>query len=143
MDSRFWDKVTKTDTCWLWNASKNSDGYGNFWNGSSIVRAHKYSWLLANNIIPENHVIRHKCKNKHCINPEHLETGTQKENSLDRLRDDTSARGSNNPNCKLTINQVREIRARHSEKRCDLAKEYGIGKTTVSGIINKKRWGWL
>ena len=143
MDERFWSKVDKTESCWLWTASRNPDGYGQFQLNGRAVGAHKIAWLLTNHIIPDGHVIRHKCRNKHCVNPEHLETGTQAENMADKIRDGTSNRGIKHPKAKLTEEQVRQIRARAGESRTVLAEEYGVHIMTISHIILRKRWAHL
>ena len=42
---RFWERVAKTDTCWLWTGCTQT-GYGRFWDGERYVLAHRYSWQL-------------------------------------------------------------------------------------------------
>jgi DNA-binding transcriptional regulator YiaG len=143
MEERFWSKVDKTESCWLWTAYRNPEGYGRFGVNGKIKKAHHVSWLLTNHTIPEGNVIRHKCRNKHCVNPEHLETGTVAENNADMIRDGTSLRGIKNPTAKLTEEQVRQIRARAAENQQVLAEEYGVCSETISKIILRKRWAHL
>ena len=142
MEDRFWSKVDKTETCWLWTAHR-SNGYGQFGINGKMRKAHRVSWLLSNRSIPEGHVIRHKCRNKHCVNPEHLETGTQAENVADMIRDGTSTRGIKHPAVKLTEEQVHEIRARATESQILLAEEYGVSNRAISQIILRQTWAWL
>lgn len=84
---RFWSKVNKTDTCWLWTAS--CDGpYGKFKFEGKNRKAHRMSWILTHGFIPNGLQINHKeniCPNKHCVNPEHLYAGTAKENTKDMI----------------------------------------------------------
>ena len=143
MEDRFWDKVDKTETCWLWTGCKNSHGYGQIKVSGQMQHAHRVSWILSGNTIPEGHVIRHKCRSKNCVNPEHLETGTHAENMADMIRDGTSLRGVKNPKVKLTEEQVRQIRARAGETQRLLAEEYGVKPHTISQIINRTTWSWL
>jgi len=143
MEERFWDKVDKTETCWLWTARKNRGGYGQFRVNGQIHTAHRVSWILSGRTIPEGHVIRHKCRNKHCVNPDHLETGTQAENEADKIRDGTSNRGIKHPKAKLTEEQVRQIRASADETQKCLAEEFGVSQTAISLIIQRKNWSWL
>ena len=76
---RFLSKVEKTDTCWVWNAARNEFGYGYFFN-KKMVRSHRFSYELHKGKIPEDKEIDHICKNRRCVNPEHLEAVTRREN---------------------------------------------------------------
>ena len=144
---RFFKKVNKTDTCWLWTGSQDTHGYGHLRHIEQTYKSHRFSWLLAGNTIPEGHLIRHKCRNRHCVNPEHLETGTHQDNMHDRIRDGTLndwSKGVNHSMVKLTEDQVRAIRANQDNKTyTDLGKEYGVNRTTISKIILRKMWKHL
>jgi len=139
---RFFSKVNKTESCWLWTGGIVC-GYGHFWLQNKDTGAHRLSWLLAGHTVPEGHLIRHKCRNRHCVNPEHLETGTYKENMADKIRDGTDNRGEKSGHAKLTEVQVREIRGRYTENQRKLAKEYGISQRTIFGIIHRRIWKHL
>jgi len=141
---RFFKMVDKTDSCWLWKGSKNTYGYGQISINSKQKTCHRFSWLLAGNTILEGHVIRHKCRNRHCVNPEHLETGTHQENALDRVRDGTVANGCKQGKSKLTEEQVRAIRANPNNKtQMELGKEYKVYISTIEKIISRKTWKHL
>jgi hypothetical protein len=76
-ESAFWAKVNKTDTCWLWTASRCGKGlYGQF-RGDL---AHRVSYRLAKDEIPVGLEIDHLCRVKLCVNPLHLEAVTSSEN---------------------------------------------------------------
>lgn len=83
VEQRFWMKVDRTDTCWLWTASKTRNGYGMF--GVSIdgkvttSPAHRWAYEMLVGPIPTGLQIDHLCRVRHCVNPAHLEpvTGTQ------------------------------------------------------------------
>ena len=137
---RFWEKVDKTESCWLWTGATGHYGHGGVGINSKTHKTHRISWLLAGNTIPEGHVIRHKCRSKNCLNPEHLETGTRAENSADMLRDGTSTQGEKHPCVKLTTEQVLEIRERATENQCRLAEEYRVTQSTISQIIQRRTW---
>jgi hypothetical protein len=137
--ARFMKHVDKRpDGCWLWTAVC-VDGYGRFYmKDKSLQLAHRISYLIANGNLPINPlVVRHKCKAKNCVNPDHLESGTVLENQTDRIRDGTDTRGAKNCNAKLTNEQVLEIRQRDNEASRDLAKEFGVSHPCICYI--KKR----
>ena len=82
---RFWSKVKKTLSkkgCWLWIASKSSNGYGAFWYKDKVKLAHRISYAIHKGKIPRNKTIDHLCRIRHCINPDHMEVVTGKINTL-------------------------------------------------------------
>lgn len=78
---RFWSKVEKTDSCWNWLGSK-VDGYGKFWLNGKTIRVHRLSYEMIKGKIPNGLQIDHLCRNRRCVNPDHLETVTSQENTL-------------------------------------------------------------
>ena len=143
MEERFWSKVNKTSECWLLTGCCVKDGYGYFRTEEKMMYAHRVSWLLADNTIPDGLIVRHKCLSKNCVNPRHLETGTNKQNSADRLRDGTHQIGERNPSVKLTAEQVLQIRARSTENQRLLGEEFGVKQAAISKIILRKTWTHL
>ena len=138
---RFWEKVEKTEGCWLWKGSLNHNGYGQFSLNNRPVRTHRASWILARNTIPDGHLIRHKCVgNRCCVNPEHLESGTAKDNANDRVRDGTHPFGELSSRAKLTEAQVREIRGRSDELHTLLGIEFGVSRSSIGLILDGKNW---
>lgn len=79
---RFLSKVNKTGECWNWVARVDKDGYGVFSLNRKNVRAHRYSYEEYKGKIGSGLVIDHLCRNKSCVNPDHMETVTNKENIL-------------------------------------------------------------
>ena len=78
-ESAFWSKVTRLDGgCWTWNGTLDRYGYGSFRVrvGGRIRRqfiAHRFSYELVVGTIPEGLVLDHRCRNRMCVNPDHLE----------------------------------------------------------------------
>jgi hypothetical protein len=72
------------NACWLWTGAASGNGYGEFHDRGHTLCAHRVAWELANGPIPAGMVIRHKCDNKLCVRPDHLEVGTQADNQRDK-----------------------------------------------------------
>jgi hypothetical protein len=127
--TRFWNKVelkNPTD-CWIWIGAKNKWGYGHFWDGEHFEMAHRYAYKEKKGAIPEGLDLDHLCRNRLCVNPDHLEPVTRAEN----LR-----RGART---KLTLRQVQEIR-NSSDTHAALAKEFGVDASTVCDIRHRRIW---
>ena len=84
VEDRFWSKVNKTDTCWLWTGAKFNGDYGCFWFEGRRQVASRVAWILVNGRIPEGLEPDHVCRVRSCVRPElpHLELVTHRENVL-------------------------------------------------------------
>lgn len=80
---RFYSKIEKTDTCWLWKAGQRGNGYGAIKVNGKTVLAHRFSYELHKGEIPNGLYVCHSCDVRSCVNPDHLWLGTQKDNMMD------------------------------------------------------------
>lgn len=144
LKERFEDKIEKDRKtgCWNWLGGKTAEGYGYISIKGRDKRAHRVSYQLFCEEIPEGKVICHTCDNRACVNPKHLFAGTHQENMKDMVNKGRSTKGTTNPNSKLTEDQVIAI---FSDTRMhkEIALEYDINKTYVSDIKAGRSWGWL
>lgn len=114
-------------------------GHVNLKRDGKTVYAHRIAYEENHGEIPDGMVIRHKCDNSSCINPEHLEIGTHDDNVKDRVKRNRSASGSKHGRSKITEKDVPIIY--HSTKsQTELEKEYGVDRKTIYGIKNRKTW---
>lgn len=67
--------------CWNWTGSL-SGGYGRIRVDGRRVQAHRYSYELHGGTIPKGMQLDHVCRNQRCVNPQHLDPVTPKENYL-------------------------------------------------------------
>ncbi|MGE6580362.1 HNH endonuclease [Vreelandella aquamarina] len=122
-------------------------GYGYLQHKGKQVLAHRLSYCKANDIdmlAIDGFVVRHKCDNPKCINPEHLELGTQADNIADMHSRGRGLRGERIGNSKITDEQADEIRRLYKPRSKDrnqyqIAKKFGITQSQVSMIITGKR----
>ena len=73
---RFRSKVTISNGCWEWNASKAKAGYGRYGRGGRIAgaeNAHRMALILSGIEIPKGMHVDHLCRNRGCVRPDHLE----------------------------------------------------------------------
>ncbi len=81
LKQRFFSFVRKTRGCWHWTGYKNAAGYGQFKQKGKMKPAHRVSYEILRKKIPRGLVIDHLCRNTSCVNPDHLEPVTNRENT--------------------------------------------------------------
>ncbi|HBD4848189.1 TPA: HNH endonuclease [Shigella flexneri] len=78
---RFWQKVSKSESCWEWNAFRDRAGYGRFEVHGSPRLAHRVSFEREFGPIPDGLEVDHLCHNPPCVRPDHLRLATRSGNS--------------------------------------------------------------
>lgn len=149
---RFWSYVDRKgdDECWLWQGTKHLPNpcgmvYGSFGvtkskGGPSMdYRAHRFSYVLANGVIPDGHLIMHTCDTPLCVNPAHLMAGTHLTNAQDREAKGRGTPGELNGRAKLTEQDVMDIRA-SKETTAVLAKRYDMDYTQILRVRRGDKW---
>jgi hypothetical protein len=120
----FWERVQKTDSCWIWTRSINGNGYGSLRFRSQPTFAHRVAYQLEVGPIPDGFEVDHRCHDpkvckvpakecphRRCCNPAHLEPVPA---SVNRKRG----------NSKRTHNS--------SKKRCPQGHRYDEKNTYIS-----------
>ncbi len=139
---RFMGKVDRTVDCWVWTGATFPTGYGRFSAKRRPTLAHRVAFFIANDKLPGELVVCHRCDDKRCVNPAHLFLGTIGDNNTDRHRKGRDPRGSTHGNSKLNEAIVQEARRRHSagETCYRLARCYGVDENAVRQAVQRKTW---
>lgn len=145
--ARFWSRVDMSRgalSCWLWQASKDTTGYGHVGIGGRLYQAHRVAYELLKGPIPEGLCLMHSCDVRDCVNPRHLTPGTYADNNRDTMTKQrhVAPRGEAHPSCKLTEAQVREIRRRREagEEYATLAQDFGVTRGMIGHIVRRVSW---
>lgn len=140
---RFWSKVKVTESCWLWCAGKNGDGYGSFWYKGRPMGAHIVSFEDEYGCsVPSGLCVCHTCDNPPCIRPDHLWIGTRLDNWNDMRLKGRHTHGESHAKAILNTQDIIDIRRLRSDgiSAVAIAKWYGIPGVTVSPILRGEAW---
>ena len=130
------------DLCWEWQGAISRSGYGNTCYGCENYLAHRMSYIIFNGPIRSDQLIRHTCDNPKCVNPNHLITGNNSDNSIDMVK--------RNPRSNIKLNEeavkvIKWMLKYQYEKGLGrkLAKAYKISPSIISRIHTNKYWSWV
>jgi hypothetical protein len=113
LEERFWSKVRKTESCWLWTGAGGGH-YGRLVRGGRLDLSHRVSWELHNGPIPDGLFVLHNCPGGDtpaCVNPDHLWLG-----------------------------EIRRLHATGEYAFAHLGRQFGIDDTYVARIVRHVAW---
>lgn len=144
----FWSKVDiRTEgECWEWKAGKLKKGYGQFtaayYYGYSRL-AHRFSYLIKHDELPNELMVCHTCDNPSCVNPKHLFLGTHIDNMQDCVSKGrhfhSEFQGEAHWKARLTESDIIAIRA-DTRKLTEIGKDYGCSKSHIGHIKRRRIW---
>ena len=119
---------------------KTSDGHCQIQRNGKRTYIHKLIYNKTFGNTGNNLIIRHKCDNPSCINPDHLESGTHKDNVLDRVKRKRSAFGQKHGRAKLTDKNVKFIRNNKELSNFQLAALFKVDSKVIRNVKQFKSW---
>lgn len=122
------DYIVDPETgCWEWQLA-SIRGYGQMRHNGKTRLSHHVFYERARGPIPRGLELDHLCRNRRCVNPDHLEAVSSAVNT------------QRSASAKLTVEDVREIRRLNDEPRAALALRYGVGATTIDAVREHRTW---
>jgi hypothetical protein len=148
-----------SNLCWEWQGSILKDsGYGRIKLKGKMVRAHRLSYEVHFEKIPDGLCVLHKCDNRRCVNPHHLFLGTHIDNMADMVKKKRQAKGSTHHSrlypelvlrgnkhgrAKLSVDAVLIIKG-FSKCGCrthtNIAGLFNVCSSTIDRIVSKEIW---
>lgn len=84
---KLWANTIRTpEGCWVWQGAKNDAGYPYAYYEGRMVGAHRLVYRLTGNPLHPGDAVNHRCHTRACINPDHLNAASTRENTLDALQ---------------------------------------------------------
>ena len=143
-----WSEVTGSleTPCWEWKGARNSGGYGKFQLRGQEWIASRAAYEATYGEIPSGLLVRHKCDNPPCVNPEHLEVGTYQDNRDDQiLRNRRHYRPHRARMAKLSWDDVQQARKQRDagDTLETIARRFGVDRSTIGYVVRGDTWKTL
>jgi len=139
-------KVDEVTGCWEWQRFKDSSGYGQTKYKNKTCFAHRLSFEMHYGSIPSGRIVLHKCDNRGCVNPSHLQLGTHAENMRDMVNKGRQGHQKLSERDVVLIKAFLKRRTPGKSGRtehgacCFLGRWFGVTRAAISCIKNGAAW---
>lgn len=116
--------------CWVWQRAILQNGYGSVRIEGKTLLAHRVYYELTKGPIPRGKEVDHLCRNRSCVNPEHLEAVTRRENAR---------RGARTRLTNLQVVEIKRLLAEKNPQRM-IAFEFGVSPGAIADISAGRTW---
>lgn len=138
---RFWWQMEVSGECLLWTGWTDRKGYGRTSYRKKPWITHRLAFVLAGGVIPAGLQVMHSCDTPACCNPNHLRTGSNRDNIDDMMAKGRSLHGARHHRAKLSGEDVKQIRLVTLDwSHRFLAKLYGVKWRAIQKIRKGQRW---
>lgn len=143
-EDRFAEKILRIpfSGCMIWMGHITDRGYGQVSVEGRPIRAHRAMWEREFGPVPSGMSVLHRCDVRCCVNPDHLFLGSQYDNMRDMISKGRDAIGDRHGAAKLLSSDIPKIRAANGTL-ADIAEQFGVAVSTISGIRNGHRWAHI
>lgn len=119
-----------TTPCWTWQLKISKNGYGHVKHKKVTYLAHRFYFERLKGDVPDGKWLDHLCRNRNCVNPDHLEPVPPAINQR-RGRQTT-----------LNAKDIEQIKSRsiNGESQYSIAKSFQVKQPCISRIVNGVRW---
>lgn len=137
VDEIFDHYTKKSDQCWIWQGTKNHNGYGLIAiGGGRKMLAHRWSFIRHRGGLIDGFHVCHTCDTPSCVNPSHLFAGTDADNNTDKAKKLRAGKV-------LKPEQVQEIKKILKESPVPLhviAMKFNCSRKSIQRIKNGQYW---
>lgn len=142
----FTDRSAGPNACWPWRGHCSPNRYGMITlDDGSKGSAHRYAYDAFNAPIPKGMLVLHRCDNKVCVNPAHLELGNNSDNLSDASARGLLPRGSRHHFAQLSEVDIPLIRAalESGESESSVASRFNVSRGAISHIRRGDSWAHI
>ena len=143
---KFWNRVNKTNTCWLWQGTISiAKGYAIISFVGTVWYASRFAYYFRHRVDPYPLLTLHTCDNRICVNPTHLFLGTEGDNTNDMVNKgrakgpDKGTKPSNTILDEYLVSHIKWYLSQGYQQR-PLAKFFGVSQTCITDLNRGKTW---